>query len=153
MFMIQFTNSVFLVGLFGRHQKTSNCQHAMSPLIKCVVCRPLIRDNRWSCTYGPALQLVTVLLRLWRQQQPENSDVTINRNWLSIISVVILELVLESEQLDQASDLANDALLIVSQLKVWYNDMKCIDHNIYIIRHILEWIKHIESMYVINKCR
>ena len=31
--------------------------------------------------------------------------------------------------------------------------MKCIDRNIYIIRHILECRKHIESMYVINKCR
>ena len=90
----------------------------MSPLIKCVVCRPLIRDNRSSSTYGTALQLVTVLLCLWRQQQPENSDVTINRNWLSIISVVILELVLESEEVDQTFDLANDALLIVSQSKV-----------------------------------
>ena len=72
--------------------------------VKSVVCRPLIRDNRWSCTYGAALQLVTVLLCLWRQQQPENSDVTINRNRVSIISVAFLEMELESEEVDQVSD-------------------------------------------------
>ena len=79
------------------------------PLIKCVVYRPLIRDNRLSCTYGTSLQLVTVLQRLWRQQHPENSDVTINRNRLSIISFVFLELELESGEFDQVSDIANDA--------------------------------------------
>ena len=49
-------------------------------------------------------QLVTVLLCLWRQQQPENSDVTINRNRLSIISVAFLEMELESEEVDRVSD-------------------------------------------------
>ena len=59
--------------------------------------------------------LITVLLLFWRQQQPENNDVTINRNRLSNISAVFLETMSESEELDLFSDLANDTYLINSK--------------------------------------
>ena len=56
--------------------------------------------------------LVTVLLRFWRQEQPENGDVTINRNRLSNISAVFLETISKSEELDLFSDPTNDTYFI-----------------------------------------